>query len=148
MTDNTPRYHYFRCPAVELTAAVVFGVVLRKPFGPAYFYFDEHKKRVFKNLGMILLSPSTGRIEAFPLEGLSELETKMLIGAAEKAFRQPPTKATGWRFNQRKAGNYWLTYISAAIKPDGNAVAKAVMSNMDNVEVQRLALKQQIVEVA
>ena len=126
----------------------MFGVVLREPDGTAYYYFDEYKKRVFKNLGVLSVSPDTGRIVAWPLRGLSDFETRKLIGAAEKAFREPPTKATGWRFCRKKTGNYWMTYVATPVDPEGDTVAEAVMTTVHHETAQQLTISQQIAELA
>ncbi|OZE89930.1 hypothetical protein CH298_13165 [Rhodococcoides fascians] len=143
-------YHYFTANPLELAVATMFNVILRKPSGVVYYYLDEYKRKVYKTLGSITVSPASGRIIVWPLNGLKEIETKFLIGTAERAFRTPPTKATGWGFNRRKAGNYWFTFISAPVDPEEDAVAKAALaqSNMHFDSNIRNAVEKQITEVA
>lgn len=143
-------YHYFTATPIELAVATMFGVVLRKPKGTVYYYMDENKREVYKTLGSITVSPASGRIMIWPLRGLTEIETKFLIGTAERAFRIPPTKATGWGFNRRKAGNYWFTFISAPVDPEHDAVAKAALAQTDMHfdSKNRKAVDKQITEVA
>lgn len=147
--DHSPdrRYVYFKCSAVDIAIAAVFGVLLKNPRGTAYYYYDDYKKRVFKNLGALTVSASTGRITVHPLNGLKDTEVKMLVGAAENAFREPPTKAGGWKFHRRKSGNYWTTLIAAPVDPRQDAVAEAVMTTVPIESEQLKGVEKQITEI-
>ncbi len=139
--------YYYKAPRTRIEDASAFGVVLRKAFGRSSYYFDEHKKRVFKEIGVVDVYPSSGKISAWPMDGLTPREIEMLIGTAELAFRTKPTKATGWSFKRRKNFNFWRTYVSVPVHPDNDHVAHAIAEarSVQDMHVQRI--EKQMTEV-
>lgn len=139
--------YYYRAPRTRIESADLFGIVLRDAFGTSSYYFDEKKKLIYKEIGVIDVFPSTGKISAWPMEKLTARETEMLIGTAELAFRQPPTKATGWSLKRRKNRNFWRSYVSVPVHPDHDHIAYAIAESISFRDLQYVRINQQTTDI-
>ncbi len=140
--------HYFYAPAVTKAEAKAFGIVVCVADGKSHYYWDEVQQRVYKEVGWIFVRPSTGRIYVWPYTDVSQDEKERLIGSGENAFRNPPRKAEGWGLSRRKKILEWRTVVSLPVREDGSTVAAAVAANVSWQERQRVAISQQMSEVA
>lgn len=58
-------------------------------------------------VGIITVTPSTGEIEVWPYDGIGPAEASVLAGCALRAFEQPPSKSSGWRYTRRRSRPRW-----------------------------------------
>lgn len=151
MSNTVPpadRIHYFQAPECNKEQLAPFGVLLCKPVGQPYYYWDDDQKAVYKDVGVLFVLPRKGRIDVVPHRGITESDKAKLLGAGEWAFTHTPSKASGWGFRNYKSGPVWRTCISVGLDPNGDSVAKVISAHVENMASQTIKLRQQITEVA
>lgn len=115
-------FHTFRALSRTLEQLEVLGVSLRAARGvPRY---EVQQGLAWKQIGLIGAHRTDGRIVVVPREGLTERETRLLLGFAEDAFRNPPSEATGWVISMRNPG-WWEACALISIDEDEAAEAFA-----------------------
>lgn len=119
---------------------------MRKPSGRSHYYTDDDGG-MWKELGNVYVFGS-GRIIVWPFQGLSTKEQNLLVGAGEEAFRNPPSKKTGWTFCRKGAKKWWRTHLSIRIDNNHDAASSVARTYEDFETFQHNALDSQIREAA
>lgn len=143
---DTYKQHTFLCPRRTIEEVQFVGVQLRKPSGRPHYYTDDDGG-MWKELGAVYVLDS-GRIIVWPYEGLSQRELNTLTGAGEEAFRNPPSKKTGWTFCRRASKKWWRTYLALRVDNDHDAASSVARAHEDFETFQHNVLDSQIREVA
>lgn len=147
--DTTPDSYWFPCSRRVLPDAELFGVRMCKAFGrPIYYVSDRGGRRVLmKQIGSITVYPS-GRIGLWPHKGITTDDQLFLVGAAEDAFRNRPSKRTGYAYRVAKKVRYWRAIVAVQADPATDAVAEAVRSAIDIEDTQDVTLTSLVEDAA
>ncbi|MFH5209034.1 hypothetical protein ACHIPZ_12645 [Antrihabitans sp. NCIMB 15449] len=114
---------------------------MRKPYGRPFYYVTEKDGRriLMKQIGSVTVYAS-GRIGLWPHKGITTDDQRFLVGAAEDAFRNKPSKKAGYSFRVAKNVRYWRAIVSVQANPQDDVVAAAVRAAIDIEDAQDVTL--------
>lgn len=117
---------WFHVPkAAEPDTLTALGIAMRNPFGKMVYYVDPESGRLLAEVGEITVY-ATGRIVVWPRANINQRHERTLLGCAELAFREPPSKKTGWWYRRRGPGkSYWASIVLVPV-PEQHPIAMAV----------------------
>lgn len=109
-------FHWFHVPkAGSPETLALVGITMREQAQSMTFEHDDESGHLMAQVGSITVYPD-GRIIAWANKGIPESARRILWGCAEKAFREKPSKATGWEYRPRNGGKgYWASGVSVPV---------------------------------
>lgn len=134
MTNST-NFHTFRLEGRSSEQLAMIGIDLRAPRLPKTYTVS--KGRTWVEIGWVFVHAHNGRIALEPCKGLTERQMWFLIGAAEDAFRNPPSESTGWARKSPDA-EWWEGGILITCDPD--EAAASLVAAAERVITTSLAL--------
>jgi hypothetical protein len=106
-----------------------FGVNLLRPMPySCVVYRSMAENKLMKEVGE--LTVGRAGVSVRPRQDTTEPELRLLLGCAEKALREKPSRATGWQYKRTKQASWWRCTILRPID-DGDEEASAFRSAHD-----------------